>query len=330
MRYFNRSNRNIYNIASVDTFKETLIRDVTINFLYYNAQSVTTPLPISITANDRNEKYKIYKLILELILRYDNLIINIIWKKINIFRYFCLSLTAILFPTVFAVLPPYIKPCKKSEPDIDNCILRTIEQLRGKLAAGIPELDAPSIEPLKLNEVRLSRGPVGARLDVNLTDIEVAGPSSFKVRDFKADIENVVFNFKVSFDKLTFKGKYSIDATVLLLKLTGHGDLTGTFTDYDSEVVLRARKVFRNNDTYLHFEKMKIKLKIGKTHLQLSNLFGGDTVLSAATHELLNNNNALLLEELTPVLESSLSELFTDVANNITKSFTYKELFPND
>ncbi|CAL7939391.1 unnamed protein product [Xylocopa violacea] len=241
-----------------------------------------------------------------------------------------LCLTATLFSTVFAVLPPYIKPCKKSDPDIDSCILRSIEQLRGRLAAGIPELDAPSIEPLRLKEVRLSRGPVGARLDVNLTDIEVAGPSSFKVRDFKADVENVVFNFKVGFDKLTFKGKYQIDATVLLLKLTGQGELTGTFTDYDSDVILKAHKVFRDNDTYLHFERMKIKLKIGKTYLHLSNLFGGDTVLSAATHELLNNNNALLLEELTPVLEASLSDLFTDVANKITKSFTYKELFPND
>ncbi|XP_031775225.1 protein takeout-like [Apis florea] len=239
-------------------------------------------------------------------------------------------LMALLIPAVFAVLPSYIKPCKKRDPDINECITRSIDQLRDKLSAGIPEFEAPPIEPLYLKQIRLSRGPVGARLDVNLTDLQVSGPSTFKVRDLKADVENVVFTFKVNFEKLYFQGKYQIDARVLLLKLTGEGNITGTFTNYDSDVVLRAHKVYRDNDIYLNFERMKVKIRIGKAHLHLSNLFGGDTVLSAATHDLLNNNNALFLDEITPVLETSLADLFTNVANKITKSFTYKELFPDD
>nr|XP_031842130.1 protein takeout-like isoform X2 [Nomia melanderi] len=239
-------------------------------------------------------------------------------------------LTAALFSAVSALLPPYIKPCKKSDPDINKCIVRSIDQLRDKLASGIPELEAPAIEPLNLKEIRLSRGPVGARLDVNLTDMQVAGPSSFKVRDLEADVENVKFTFKVSFEKLSFQGKYQIDARILLLRLAGQGDLSGTFTDYDSDIVLKARKVLRGGETYLNFEKMKIKIKIGKSNLHLSNLFREDSILGTASNELLNNNSALLIDEITPVLETSLAELFTDVANKITKSFTYKELFPEN
>ncbi|KAK1120380.1 hypothetical protein K0M31_012361 [Melipona bicolor] len=241
-----------------------------------------------------------------------------------------LCLTAILFSAAFAVLPPYIKPCKKSNPDINKCIVRSIEQLRDKLSVGIPELGAPPIEPLNLKQIRLSRGPAGAKLDVNLTDIRVSGPSTFKIRDLKADVENVVFTFKVNFEKLTFQGKYQINATILLLKVTGQGDITGTFTDYESDVVLRARKLHRDNDVYLNFEKMKLKIKINKTQLHFNNLFGGDNALAAATHELINNNNDLILNEITPELETSLAELFTSVANKVTKSFTYKELFPDD
>ncbi|XP_043251474.1 protein takeout-like isoform X1 [Colletes gigas] len=241
-----------------------------------------------------------------------------------------LCLMATLVSAVSGVLPPYIKPCKKSEPDINKCITKSIDQLREKLAVGIPELEAPAIEPLHLKQIRLFRGPTGARLDVNLTDLRVSGPSTFKVRDLKADVENVKFTFKVSFDQLNFQGKYKIDARILLLRLVGQGDLTGKFADYDSDVALRARKVFRDDDTFLSFDKMKIKIKIGNANLHFSNLFGGDTVLGAASHELLNQNNALLLEEITPVLETSLADLFTDVANKITKSFTYKELFPDD
>ncbi|XP_015604816.1 uncharacterized protein LOC107272305 [Cephus cinctus] len=237
-------------------------------------------------------------------------------------------LAAALARTILGALPPYIKPCKRTDPDIDICVANSIESLRGKLAEGIPELGAPPIEPLYLDQVRLLRGPSGARLDVNLTDIKVAGPSTFKVRDLKVNVDDILFTFKVSFDRLSFRGKYQIDARVLLLRLSGNGDLTGNFTGYDSDVILTAKKVYRNNGEYLDFERMKLAIKIGTASVYLNNLFGGDPILGAASNQVLNANSALFVEELRPVLESSLADLFTDVANKITRSFTYDELFP--
>nr|XP_033333423.1 protein takeout-like isoform X2 [Megalopta genalis] len=237
---------------------------------------------------------------------------------------------AALICSASGTLPSYIKPCKKNDPNINACVTKAIDQLRDRLAAGIPELEAPAIEPLNLKEIRLLRGPIGARLDVNLTDLKVSGPSTFKVHNLKVDVENLRFTFKVSFERLVFQGKYQIDARILLLRLAGAGDLSGTFDDYDSDVVLQARKLLRDGDTYLTFERMKIKINIGKADLHLSNLFREDSILSTASNELLNQNNALLLDEIRPVLETSLAELFTDVANKVTKSFTLKELFPED
>ncbi|KAG7200229.1 hypothetical protein KM043_017706 [Ampulex compressa] len=239
-------------------------------------------------------------------------------------------LTTLFFGVVFGAIPPYIKICRKRDPGINKCITNSIEELRGKLAEGIPELEAPAIEPLNLKQIRLLRGPVGARLDVNLTDIQVFGPSTFQVRDLEADVDNVIFTFKVNFDNLSFKGKYQIDARILLLRLSGNGDLSGNFTGYNSNVTLKANKVYRNNDTYLDFEKMKLAIKIGGADVYLSNLFGGDPVLGPATNQILNANSALFLDEIRPILESSLADLFTDVTNKITKSFTYNELFPDE
>ncbi|KAF7386009.1 hypothetical protein HZH66_011851 [Vespula vulgaris] len=248
--------------------------------------------------------------------------------RVYIFIEICFTL--ILFKNVDSVLPPYIKACKRHDPKINECIMNSIEELRGKLAEGIPELDAPAIEPLKLNQIRLLRGPTGARLDINLTDIEVNGPSTFKVRDLKANTDDVVFTFKVSFGKLNFQGKYQIDARLLLLKLAGQGELVGNFTGYDSDVVLKAQKIYRDNNVYLHFERMKLNIRIGSANVYLSNLFGGDPVLGPASNEIINANSALLLEEIRPVMESSLADLFTNVSNKIVKSFTYDELFPEN
>ncbi|XP_058803113.1 putative beta-carotene-binding protein isoform X2 [Phymastichus coffea] len=241
----------------------------------------------------------------------------------------CLAATLIAAPA-FGSIPPYIKVCKRTDPNINACITNTIELLRPKLSEGIPELGAPAIEPLNLEQIRLLRGPTGARLDINVTGLQVFGPSSFKVRDLKANVDDVKFTFRVSFGKLHFKGKYSIDARLLLLRLQGSGDLNGNFTGYESDVVLRARKVHRDNGIYLHFEPMKLAISIGSAKVYLSNLFGGDPILGPVSNEILNANSAVFLDELRPVLETSLSDLFTNVANKITESFTYDELFPKD
>lgn len=58
------------------------------------------------------------------------------------------------------------------------------------------------------------------------------GPSTFKIRDFKADVDDVTFTFKVSFGVLSFQGKYQINARLLLLRLAGSGDITGNFSKY--------------------------------------------------------------------------------------------------
>ncbi|OXU30232.1 hypothetical protein TSAR_013149 [Trichomalopsis sarcophagae] len=79
----------------------------------------------------------------------------------------------LLFFHLCAAAAPYIKVCKRSDPNINACITNSIEDLREKLATGIPELEAPAIEPLNLDQIRLLRGPTGARLDINVTGLQV-------------------------------------------------------------------------------------------------------------------------------------------------------------
>lgn len=234
-----------------------------------------------------------------------------------------------LLVVAFAEIPPYMKICNRNDPEINSCVLNSIDQLRGKLKTGIPELDVPAIEPLILKQVQLVRGPQAARLDLNLTNIQIFGPSLFKLRDLKIDPENVLITFKVGFQKLDFRGKYKINAQILLLKLVGEGGLTGSFYGYECDCLLKSHKVVRNNNTYIVFEKMKFDIKINKALINLDNLFGGDPILGPASNEVLNANSNYLIDELKPVLEDTLSDLFTNIANKITSRFTYNELFPN-
>lgn len=91
---------------------------------------------------------------------------------------------------------------------------------------------------------------------------------------------------------------------------------------------MRGHKETRGNDEYLKFDPFKVKLRVGHSSIFLTNLFDGDPILGPATNRVINENSQVFLEEIRPVLERSLADLFTDMANKITSKFTYKELFP--
>lgn len=91
---------------------------------------------------------------------------------------------------------------------------------------------------------------------------------------------------------------------------------------------MKGQKVMRDGEEYLEFDKMKLKIFIGKAYLNLQNLFNNDPVLGRISNDIVNENAELFLNEIKPSLETSLSEKFTEIANKITLRFTYKELFP--
>lgn len=91
---------------------------------------------------------------------------------------------------------------------------------------------------------------------------------------------------------------------------------------------MKGHKVIQNGEEHLKFDKMRLRLYIGKSTLHLGNLFSNDPLLSRATNDIVNENSELFLQEIKPALENALAEKFTDIANKITLRFTYKELFP--
>ncbi|PZC87299.1 protein takeout-like [Helicoverpa zea] len=241
-----------------------------------------------------------------------------------------LPTTVLLFVLHFvaADIPSYIKVCQRNDPQVDKCIMNSVDLLRPKMIEGIPELNVPGIEPLSLGQIALARGPQGAKLTAVVNDVKVRGPSNFIIEELKSDLDKNRFDFKLLLPKLDFAGKYKMDIQVLLLRLQGRGNITGTFRDYACNVTMRGHKEKIGEDEYLQFDPFKVKLRVGQSSIYLTNLFDGDPVLGPATNRVINENSQVFLQEISPVLEKSLADLFTEMANKITSKFTYKELFP--
>ncbi|CAG9768272.1 unnamed protein product [Ceutorhynchus assimilis] len=239
-----------------------------------------------------------------------------------------LVLVFVVFYGVGAKIPPYIKVCKRDDPNLGPCIIQSIEFLRPKLKEGIPELNVPPLEPLPLDEIKLVSGP-GAQIDANITNLIVHGASQFKITDLKPDLAKTRFLVQFTIPTLYFEGDYDIDMNILVLKYKGKGPITGNFTNYVFNCLLKADKIQKGNKTYIQFKKFALTLHTGKSDITLGGLFGDNgAILSAATNQFLKENSDLFIDEIRPALENSLAEKFTNIANSITSRFTYEELFP--
>lgn len=136
------------------------------------------------------------------------------------------------------------------------------------------------------------------------------------------------FDFIIHLPRLEYKGKYDLKVRVLF-DLAGKGDIYGVLEDYRARVKLRGKKYQKNGQTFVHFEKIQMKIQIGKSRIELKNLFDNQPTLSAIGNGFINENSSFFVTEIIPSLEKNLSEIFTRAANEIVKEASFDEMFPN-
>nr|BCX71430.1 adult-specific protein A2 [Ischnura senegalensis] len=227
-------------------------------------------------------------------------------------------------------IPSYIHICKKSDPNVENCIKRSIEDLRPQLVKGIPELNVPALEPLVLPEVVVSRGSNTANFKAVGKNVKVFGAGSFEIQDIKVDLDKNIFKAVITIPKLFFDADYEVDAKILVLPLKGRGPMTANATNVKGDIEMKGSIVEKDGEKYLKFNNVDLKVDIANYRVHLDGLFGGDKVLGEATNAALNEGSRDFIQALTPVIEKTTGDILMKIANQITETFTYDQLFPEN
>ncbi|KAK3912544.1 Putative beta-carotene-binding protein [Frankliniella fusca] len=225
---------------------------------------------------------------------------------------------------------PYIKVCKRNDPNLIDCIKDSIENLRPKLKTGIPELEVPGLEPLHLREINVT--PVqNARLPRFKAlghNVDARGVSDFKIHKIEADLDSNTFRASIEIPVIKFNGEYEVNVNVLALPIKTRGPMTGNTTDVYGEATLQGHIETRNGQRYIKFDKMDVDVALSNYHIYLGNLFGNDPVLSESVNQAINANNKEFIKVIKPIIDATASNMLLEVANRITEHFTYDQLFP--
>lgn len=83
----------------------------------------------------------------------------------------------------------YVLPCSRNDPQINGCIKNSFNHLKSFLGNGLPELNVPSLEPLKIDQLAMENDAGAVRIKALFSDIIVHGASNYTVKEVRSDVK---------------------------------------------------------------------------------------------------------------------------------------------
>ena len=103
--------------------------------------------------------------------------------------------------------------CSRRDPNLDQCIVNNIDNLKGRLCDGIPELGIPSGNPYTFDELLIIDGP---NAKIYIRDAKVMGMCDFTIKSFYADIDRLHFEAEIVFKQIEINTTYDFNVRLLV------------------------------------------------------------------------------------------------------------------
>ncbi|PNF27360.1 hypothetical protein B7P43_G02430 [Cryptotermes secundus] len=140
----------------------------------------------------------------------------------------------------------------------------------------------PRMDPLEIAEMEISEGPSNGGLSLSMRNVKMYGLKHAVLQKTEFDFDRNHVMYDTNIPVLTILGEYEVSGRILLLPISGKGDINITLINshltysYDFDIVERNGN--RYHVTKNH--KAVVEPTVGLYHL--SNLFNGDKLLGKA------------------------------------------------
>ncbi|KAE8747350.1 hypothetical protein FOCC_FOCC005992 [Frankliniella occidentalis] len=234
-------------------------------------------------------------------------------------------LLAVLVAAAAAQLPDFIPVCARSDPNLEDCIVKAVDDLRPRLMKGIPELDVPAMGPFKIDEVVVGPGFSYRIVGKNLL---VTGLEDFRVFRLKADLDRNTFYIGVEIPAVRYTGQYTMNIPTPFMRVNGAGFVNGNATNIRANAVLEGKIVKRDGKSYYNFKTIDLDVKLGDYKLRMDGLFRDNKILEDLVLNMINDRSKEFAWMAEPLAERAAAQKVLQWANMIAKNLPIEDMFP--
>ncbi|BES97648.1 Haemolymph juvenile hormone Hypothetical protein protein (JHBP) [Nesidiocoris tenuis] len=211
--------------------------------------------------------------------------------------------------------PPYIKPCRKSDPELNQCIKHSFEHLRPYLIKGIPEIKLQSIEPLRIPKMVMDNGHGAVRVRAQFSNITVIGATNYTILDVKGNVTTYKIELALSIPRIETTGSYEVNGNVLLFPVRSRGDFWAFFSNITGSGKIYGKEVIKNGVRFMKTEKLLVDFKLTKSKFKIKDHLNGHNVIGEAMNQFLNQNSNEIIEEMKPGATAAIGKHFKNFLN---------------
>lgn len=227
-------------------------------------------------------------------------------------------------------LPSYIKPCKRDDPNINDCLIKLMENIRPYISKGMPEMHILPLDPMMIPSVTLKQDSAGSVNFVALfTDLKGYGAKNFQMQKIKVGFKNQSLEIDLNLPWFKIESRYEVNGKILVLPIKGNGKFVGNFTNAEAKIKFDLKIVKKkNHKNFFEIKQNKISLEIGAVKLHFSNLFNGNKQLGDQSNRFINDNWNDLMKEIRPLLEDTVGTIVMGIIKPVFETFSMDDLFP--
>ncbi|XP_050430977.1 circadian clock-controlled protein daywake-like [Adelges cooleyi] len=227
-------------------------------------------------------------------------------------------------------LPNFVHVCKRTDPELESCLMKTIESIRPELPNGIPKMQIPALEPMVIPMLQVNRNVESLKVKATIKDIQAWGGSKFVLSNLKVNLEKLVGEGTVLLPSLLVNCSYDIDGRLMVIPLKGQGIFKGNITNTKADIkasveILKDKK----NREYFQLKDIRLKVKVGDATGKATNLYNpNNDVITETAMSFYNQNRRMVLNIITPIIEEISVEFAMQIGNNVLKTVLYDEILP--
>ncbi|XP_060810450.1 uncharacterized protein LOC106140694 [Amyelois transitella] len=231
---------------------------------------------------------------------------------------------------VYGETPDYFPKCRRSDPQIEKCILEGVEAMRPYLNKGIPEVNIPAVDPFVVPTLKLDRTAPNLRLKATIRHAKAFGGSAFKIEKLKVNLNNkYAAEVKITIPKLMVVADYDVHGSRLLtLDINGKGRIRGNFTGI--AVVAKGVGKLTQKDGVDYILADRVVAKVRVTHAQVAVDDSERPVAATSAAAFFNASPGVVLDILSPLIDETCATVAKAFINKVLGSIPIKDVLLDD